>query len=247
MTPEPRYFDVIDATWPASSTQHIGGFVVRDGRDASGRSGGKRVSAASQTGAQFDPADIDAVEAAQRAMGQTPLFMIRGGDTALDSALAARGYSVMDPVTLYAAPIDAMIGDPPPKVSTFCIWEPLAIQRDIWAAAGIGPARMAIMERAGAPKTSILGRMKDHPAGTAFVAIHDGIAMVHAMEVLPEQRRQGWGRYAMRRAAIWAREHGATEMTLLCVKDNAAANGLYSSIGMAPVGEYHYRSLHGGE
>jgi len=246
-----RYFDAIDATWPAAETQEVGPFLVRDGRDATGATGGKRVSAASLRDTSFAPTDIEAVEAAQTDMGQAPLFMIRGGaegaDAALDDALAARGYGLIDPVSLYAAPVAALTGETPPTVSTFCIWEPLAIQRDIWAAGGIGPARMAIMERATTPKTSLFGRMKDYPAGTGYVAVHNDIAMLHAMEVLPEQRRKGWGRYAMRRAALWAQEQGATEMTLLCVKDNTAANRLYSSLGMSVTENYHYRIFQGGK
>ena len=115
--------------------------------------------------------------------------------------------------------------------------------RDIWAAGGIGPARVAVMERAAGPKTGILGRISDSPAGAAFCAIHDGIAMVHALEILPANRRKGLGVWMMRQAAFWAKANGADWMSVLCTKANDAANGLYASLGMQLVGQYHYRIL----
>jgi GNAT superfamily N-acetyltransferase len=134
-----------------------------------------------------------------------------------------------------------------PRVTTFAMWEPLAIIRETWAAGGIGPARQAVMERVAGPKTAILGRHNDKPAGAGFCAIHDGTAMVHALEVPPHQRRNGMGAWMMRQAAFWAAEQGATEITVLCTKRNEAANGLYASLGMALVGQYHYRILSNGD
>ena len=117
---------------------------------------------------------------------------------------------------------------------------------DIWQAGGIGPERIKVMERVKGPKTGILGRLNDSPAGAAFVAIHEGIAMLHALEVLPHQRRQSMGVYAMRQAAFWARDKGASHIAVVCTQDNAGANALYSSLGMSRVGQYHYRK-EGGE
>jgi GNAT superfamily N-acetyltransferase len=71
--------------------------------------------------------------------------------------------------------------------------------------------------------------------------------MVHALEILPHQRRAGMGAWMMRQAAFWALENGATEMAVLCTKRNAGANGLYASLGMALSGEYHYRILQEGD
>ena len=45
----------------------------------------------------------------------------------------------------------------------------------------------------------------------------------------------------MLRAAAWARENGATHIAAVCTQENAAANALYASLGMALVGQYHYR------
>lgn len=230
-----QLYEVCDRTWPAAAEHRVGPWTIRDGAG-----GGQRVSATTQEG---DLGDIAAAEDAMRALDQTLLFMIREGQEALDEALDARGYVVHDPVNVYACPIGQLTDVPIPKVTAFTIWEPLHIMRDIWATGGIGPERVAVMDRSACPKTGLLGRWNDHPAGTGYCAIHDDIAMVHALEILPHQRGQGVGKWMMRRAAVWAETQGATHMSVLCTKTNAAANGLYTSLGMAHVGSYHYRML----
>ena len=236
MTPDlAQLYDVIDGTWPAAETRRQGHMLLRRGEG-----GGQRVSAATALG-HVTPQDVDAAEAAMQAMGQPRLFQIRAGDRALDDLLAQRGHVIVDPVNLYVAHVDVLSTRRPPPVTAFCVWEPLAIQIDIWAKGGIGSGRLAVMHRAKGPKTSILGRLNDHPGGTAFVAIHDGIAMVHAVEVLPHQRKQGMAGWIMRLAAFWARDNGASHIAVVCTQANTAANALYASLGMPLVGQYHYR------
>lgn len=233
--------DIVDGTWPAAGYERLGPFQLRQGQG-----GGSRVSAASALGPVTE-ADIDAAEAAMQAMGQKHLFCLRPGDEALDAQLAVRGYEVLDPVNIYSCPTDHLTDTPIPRVIVFPTPEPLAIMREIWAQGGIGPARVAVMERASGPKTGLLLRRDDQPAGTVFVAIQDGVAMVHALEVLPQHRRHGLGAWAMRAAAFWAQENGAETLSVICTKANAAANGLYHALGMEIVGEYHYRQLVQGE
>lgn len=176
-----------------------------------------------------------------RALGQGPLFQVREGDDALDAMLEARGYRVVDPVNLHVAPVAALTGETLPRVTTFTIWEPLEIMRDIWAEGGIGPARVAVMERVEGPKTGLLGRLRDQPAAAGFVAIHDGVAMVHALEVRARHRRAGLGRLMMLQAAHWAAAQGARHLAVICTQANEGANGLYSAMGFSRVGTYHYR------
>ncbi len=228
-------FAVTEATWPAAAVHNAGPFLVREGRG-----GGQRVSAATAEGS-WSVADIDAVEVMQNGLGQHPLFMIRPGDEALDAALAARGYAVKDPVALYEAPVADLLGEIRP-LSAFTIWPPLAIMRDIWAEGGIGPGRIAVMERAEGPKTAILGRVRDRAAGSAYVAIHGKTAMLHALHIVADQRRQGSAVNMMRKAAEWAQDHGAERFSVLVTQANDAANALYASLKMQVVGQYHYRS-----
>ncbi len=226
---------IVDGTWPAAGYDTLGPFRLRQGQG-----GGSRVSAASRIGA-VTGADIDAAEAAMQAMGQKRIFCLRPGDEALDAQLAARSYDILDPVNIYACPADHLTDTPIPRVTVFNIWEPLAIMREIWAQGGIGPERLAVMDRAAGPKTGLLMRRSDQPAGTGFVAIHHGVAMMHALEILPDHRRRGMGQWAMRAAAFWALDNGAQTLSVICTKANAGANALYHSLGMEIVGEYHYR------
>lgn len=235
MTPDVQtLYDVVEGTWPPATVISLDDWLIRDGQG-----GGKRVSSATARG----PVTADKLaeaEIAMQALDQPALFMIREGDSALDGLLAERGYVIVDPVNIYLAPI-ADLARPTPRTSTFAIWEPLAIQLDIWAAGGIGPGRINVMRRAEAPKTSIFGRADNRAAATAFCAIHAGIAMVHALEVSPESRRKNMGRYVMQAAATWAASHGATHMSVVCTQANTGANALYTSLGMTLAGQYHYR------
>ncbi len=232
-----NYYAVCDNTWPAAATQAMGPFTLRDGQG-----GGSRVSATTVSGA-FTSAELDAAEAAMRASGQRMIFQIRDGQEALDDAVAARGYEVFDPVNIYACPAEALCDIPLPRVRVLDVWEPLALMREIWANGGIGPERLAVMARARGPKTGFLGRLSDKPAGVAFAAIHEGTAMVHAVEVVPDFRRQGMGQWFMRGAALWTRAQGGHELSVICTQANVAANALYTSLGMNHVGQYHYRGL----
>jgi N-acetylglutamate synthase len=236
VTPElARILAVVEATWPPATQREVRPWTIRDGQG-----GGKRVSAATARG-PVGASEIAEAETAMAALGQTPLFMIREGEGALDKALEARGYSVVDPVDAFMAPLDRLDLGKPPRLTAIPSWPPLAIQREIWAGGGIGPARLAVMARAADPKTALLGRQEDRAAGTAFVAIHDGMAMMHAIEVLPAFRRKGAARRLIAGAVLWAREMGARDFGLVVTKANTGAQALYASLGLARVGEYHYR------
>lgn len=222
--------DVMEATWPPASRRSLGPFTLRDGAGS-----GKRVSAASLFG-DFTEADLDAAEAAMAA----PLMLIRETDAALDTALDRRGWRVVDPVVAYAAPVAALTAELP-ALAAFPHWPPLEIARSVWAAGGIGPARIAVMDRVQGPKVALLARTEDRPAGVAFVACHGPEAMLHALEVRPEQRGKGAGQSLLHAAANWAAAQGASRLSLVVTRQNAAARALYDRLGMRVVGQYHYR------
>ncbi len=222
--------EVIEATWPPSSRRQLGPFTLRDGAG-----GGQRVSAASVDG-PFTEAELAAAEAAMA----DPLMLVHAYDIDLDAALDARGWRIVDPVVAYAAPVTALMADLP-YLAAFAHWPPLEIARSIWDEGGIGPGRIAVMERVQGPKTTILARAGDRPAGVAFVACHGDDAMLHALEVRPGHRRQGVGRILLAAAANWAAEQRATRLSLVVTRQNTAARALYARLGMGVVGHYHYR------
>jgi ribosomal protein S18 acetylase RimI-like enzyme len=237
----PRLDQALDATWPAAATRACGPFTLREGRG-----GGKRVSAATLDAASFDAADLDAAEAGMAALGQGALFRVRAGDTALDTgldaALAARGYGIVDPVMIHAGPVADVAGPGAEPMSAFTIWPRLKISEDIWAACGIGPERLAVMDRVSQPRTTILSRRADRAVGMAFVALAGDIAMIHAIEVLPAWRRQGSAVNMMRAAAVWAQDHGAQTLACAVTSANTGARALYASLNMQNVGYCHYRA-----
>ncbi len=232
-----KWSEIVDGTWPAVRIDRQGPFTLREGQG-----GGSRVSAASVHG-PFSEADIDQAEQTMLAMDQHRLFAVWPGDEALDQSLIHRGYSLLDPVNLYCCPVAKLMDRPIPRVTVFPIWEPLAIMCEIWAEAGIGPARLAVMNRAEGPKTALFLRNNSRTAGTAFVAIANGVAMVHALEIAAPHRRQGLGQWAIRAAAFWAHENGADTMSAICTRANIGANELYRSLGMHEEAAYHYRIL----
>jgi len=234
MTPE-QLTALVDGTWPARTMTEVSGWMIREGGGA-----GSRVSATTATkAAKFEERHL-AVHA-MRQLGQTPLFMVRSGEDDLDRALEADGYRIKDPVTVYAAPTQTLATERPPAVSCFEVWPPLATQAEIWTAGGISAPRLAVMDRVEGPKTTILGRLNDTPAGTAFAAIHTGTAMFHAIETAEAFRRQGLARYMLRAMAFWAKGNGAETVSLVVTRANIGANALYTSLGMQAVGGYHYR------
>ena len=229
-------FAAIDATWPAVRTVEAGAWQLREGGG-----GGSRVSSATTCD---EEADIAQMEAAQAALGQAPLVRLRGGQARLDARLAEAGYAVKDPTNIRVAPVARLADEAPPRVRVFAVeFPPLTIQREMWAEGGIGPERVAIMARAEGPKTALMGRENDTPAGTAFIAVSGDIAMLHALEVRPAMRRQGVAVNMMRGAANWAQDRGARWMTVLVTQQNVAANALYERLGMDLADHYLYREL----
>jgi len=226
---------VIDATWPTAATTTIGPATIRQGQG-----GGSRVSAATAT-SPVRAEERLAAEQAMRDLGQPALFMIRPGDEQLDADLAAAGYQIKDETLLFAGPIAPLTETPPPPITCFEVWPPLACQTKIWAEGGIGPARLAVMDRATTPKTTVLGRTNDRPAATAYVGLAHQCAMIHALEVSARDRRKGLAAHVTRAAAIWGAREGALWLTLVTTKANKAAQALYTSMGLTVVGQYHYR------
>jgi GNAT superfamily N-acetyltransferase len=223
---------VLDATWPAAETTRAGPWRLRRGLG-----GGNRVSAATLEGPAGDPTEAEAV---MRVWGQRPLFMVRPGEDALDAALAARGYTPHDASILLAGPIAGLAAPVLDATAIDCEGR-LARMEEIWAAGGIGPARLAVMDRVAGPRSFLLGRLGDRPAACGFVAIAGGVAMLHALEVAPFARRQGIGARLTRAAAHWAAERGAGRLALAVTEANAPARALYAGLGLAEAARYHYR------
>ncbi len=231
-----RLYGVNDTTWPPEKMHRLGPFMVRRGGG-----GGQRVSSASLWQDQFTPTDIDAAEQAMEGMGQPLLFMIRDNDRALDKALEARGYFIKDPVTLFAGPSAQLAKHDPKGLAVIDASEPIAVMAEIWETGGIDAGRLDVIRRATGPKACFLGRADDQPAGVAYVACDKDIAMMHALEILPNARRKGLALQMMGAMGAWASCNGAHTFSLVVLTQNDAACGLYRRLGMVKAGQYHYR------
>lgn len=227
-------FRALDKTWAPARLIEFGPWLLRVGLG-----GGQRVSAASAVSAVSE-SDIDEAVSKMVELGQTPIFMIRSGQETLDHTLDQRGFALVDPVSVYAINPSALIADLPISTVT-ATWPILAVQYEIWEKGGIDTNRIAVMERTKVPKTALLARDGDAPAGAAYLAIEDGIAMLHALEVNPAHRRRGVAGLLVRGAANWAKKHGAEWLTVLVTKSNDPANALYRKYAMKEVSNYHYR------
>ncbi|MDH2326681.1 GNAT family N-acetyltransferase [Cereibacter sp. SYSU M97828] len=203
-----RLLAAMEATWPPARRWREGPWTLRDGAG-----GGKRVSAATLEGAPDG--------------SFPPLVMIRPGEEALDAALAH--YAAVDPTLIYTAPVAALAG-----AGVDATWPPPPGALAIWAAGGIGPARVAVMERARGAALIV-------PGGAAFVAVDGDVAMIHAVEVAPESRRRGLGLGLLAGAAEWAGRQGARDLALAVTRANRPARALYERAGMVRAGHYHYR------
>ena len=224
----------IEATWPPARAWREGPWTFRDGAG-----GGKRVSAATAEG-PVDSGDVARALSAFRAQGAIPLFQVRDGDAGLDPLLDAAGLSLIDPVTLYAAAVAPIAR--PGAVTVASGRAPTDGQRALWLRCGIGPGRIAVMARVPEPSACLSLPEGDHPTGVLFAACDADLAMIHALEVAPDVRRQGLGRHLIRAAAAWATDRGARHLGLVVLSANAPARALYASLGMAAVGQYHYRT-----
>ena len=148
---------------------------------------------------------------------------------------------MIDPTNIWSISSKTLSIEKIPPVTAFSIFPPLAIQRELWIANGIDASRIEIMDRVKTPKTTIFGRINAKPAASAFVAIANKMAMVHALIVDHKCQRQGMGKFVMQKVGAWAHQLGAESVIVLCPKKNQSANNFYKSLGMHVIGEYHYR------
>ncbi len=231
-----RIAAVVSETWPGAEERESAGFLCRRGLN-----GGRRASAGTPLRA-VTAEDLKTAATTMRAWGQRPMVAVRSDQPDLLALLKSENWQDHDHSVYFIGPTAAVASERPPRVSTFAVWEPLAIMIDLWAENDIPKERIAVMRRATCAKTTIMGRVDDRAAGCVYVGAYDGIAMVHSLAIAPEHRRKGLATHMMREAAIWAQSQGCEEIALLVGRDNHGAHALYASLGMRAVGTYHYRS-----
>jgi GNAT superfamily N-acetyltransferase len=218
--------DRMEATWPPLRKDRRGDWWLRQGAG-----GGQRVSAASPAGPRA-VAELDGVIAAM----SEPLFLLDAADTAVDQALAARGFVVHDPVVILAADPAVMAGQ-----RVHVDWPvPDAVQ-GLWALGKVGEGRLAVMGRVQGQKAALWIADQGEPVAVGFCGMKGDFAGVHAVFVAPHRRGQGLGRRLMQGIARWAVDQGARQMALAVTTANRPARQLYARLGMDEIGASHYR------
>lgn len=225
---------ICDATWPPEEVIDRGAFRLYRSKGGGSRVRGTRLCPS------WQEADLDAAEAAMAQMDQPLLFQVT--DDRAAAALAARGYKKKDPTIGMAAPLAKLLVSPPP-VTAFETWPIIQVQKDIWAEDGVGPDRIAVMERASCPKITLLGRTNDAPCGVVYAGLSDKQVMFHALYLRPAARRQGLGAHMLGALARWGQGQGADTLSLFVTEANTSAQAFYSTLGFERVGSYHYRIL----
>ena len=77
------------------------------------------------------------------------------------------------------------------------------------------------------------------PVGRLWLSTQGTMAFVYDVEVLPEQRRKGYGADIMNAGARWAREHGHPALGLNVFAHNPNARALYDKLGYHVTFDYH--------
>jgi hypothetical protein len=165
--------------------------------------------------------------------------MVFGWQDPLDRLLAAEGYATRDETLILAAPAADIAEAAPTRQLFRDLAPPRRAGGDLGRRRHRPGAACAVMRRAEGPKTALFGRINDRPAGTAFIAVHGKDAMLHALEVA-SRPAQGLARLMMRAGAAWAAGHRAP-ISPCSSPAPTAAQGLYASLGLKPVENYHYR------
>jgi ribosomal protein S18 acetylase RimI-like enzyme len=92
------------------------------------------------------------------------------------------------------------------------------------------------------PRTGLFVLEQGGKPVTTAICVQDGdLAGLFKIATAAAERGKGHGRRTILSALKWARSHGAREAWMQVEADNAAALGLYRSLGFREAYRYHYR------
>ncbi len=228
--------------WPAHRQMLYDGWLVR-------MAGGYTKRANSVTplyeGALAIGEKVAACEALYRAAGLPPIFRLTPwAPPALDALLAERGYTLLDPTDVLAAPLGdcSLTGEGHG-------WR--LAERDEWlgvygrligandgAQAAHGRILAAIAGRAG---YALLEPQPGQVAACALGVVEGALGGAFDVHVAAGQRRRGYGTALMAGLFAWARQQGAQTAYLQVMQSNLAAQRLYAKMGLARGYTYWYR------
>lgn len=235
--------------WPAASVQYDGTWVIRltAGHPA------KRLNSVNP----LDPGDLTGLNerigrAGRRfeAYGRPLTFRMSplSGER-LNAHFDALGWSVFGESIVMRLPlanapdVDSAIDQIPLKdISRFMRAATKTHRLDASLRPGLSEVIGAIKAEAGL----FVLEEKSEPV-SSLVCVHDAeLAGLFEVATAQDKRGKGFGRRSILSALKWAKLRGARQAWLQVDADNAAAIGLYRSLGFAEVYRYHYRQPPGG-
>ena len=191
-------------------------------------------------------------ERAFRAAGLPVVFRIPSitEETALDGALAARGYAkegktsirLLD-LTAFDQPGSTSTGDPDLTAMPTEAWLDAFARFDGMSAAHRTMHR-AIVEATPYEMAYAACRDGEAIAAVGAAVLQDRFVYLNAIATDATRRRRGFGRIAVTALLLWAKRRGASWAHLPVAKDNVAGLALYNQLGFrTELYRYHYRAL----
>lgn len=231
--------------WPAGETRNVDGWLWRYSGGGSQRA--NAVSALSYDGSDVERT-IDAIETLYRERGAPVRFQVGfplSQPDDLDERLAARGYTIHDPVTTLlkpvaaiAAPADVVLRDAPSEGWLEVYLANVTPDRRPFAA--------AILARVPASRVFAEVVRQGEVIATALGVFCEDSVIAECVGTASAARRQGAAGAVMRALEAWGAGLGAHTIGLQAVTTNMPAQGLYAALGYVPAGTYHYRFLDDG-
>jgi GNAT superfamily N-acetyltransferase len=225
--------------WRAAETTELGAWLLRSNDGFTQRA--NSTLPLGQPGIPIAEA-IDTVQGWYAERGQPARFQLPvEGRRLLDAELGERGWEPSADVHVLTARLDLTDGT--------------AADSDVTLAGRPDDDWLAVFREGSTDASASRATLVRHDLVTfAFVrdgartvaigrgTVDDGWLGVTAVEVVAEFRRQGLARAVMHALHAWGRDHGAVRSHLAVTSQNAAALGLYRSIGYRPHHDYRYRT-----
>lgn len=231
--------------WPAFREERLGGWTLRFGGGAYGRSNSVQVHG--DPGLEIGLA-VGLCEDAYRAEGLPCLFRIPefGEWEAFDGYLAARGYEHYNSTEVQVAPTGAFV----PSDRVELRGEPNAEWLDAYLEesgrdADADSAAARLMRFVAEPRRFARICEDGAPVGVGLGAVYRSRVWIFGMGVREPWRRRGYASAIATTLMSWACSEGATEAALQVTPANGPAIAVYEKLGFRKAYGYHYRRLYG--
>jgi N-acetylglutamate synthase len=237
-----RLEHIANEAWPAPVVETLGDWLLRA---ADGWTGRANTALPIGSPGMGRDAAIDAVTDWYAARGLPPRMNVPLPlCAALDAALDARGWARSMPSLVLTAPLAAVVAAAPPRPdlppvrldhTPTAAWLAVVAGRKGW----LPPAAHHVLTAGRSVRCASVE--EDRAIGRG--AVVDGHLHIALLEVAETARRGGLARHVTRALAQWAASEGAGTAFLQVEAANAAALGLYGSLGFTKHHEYVTHTL----